>query len=90
MFPFPLHCGPIAEEMPSVCLEGMEAVQVREQGLTKAFQYMNCFIDCKGFVPSLARQTSPFPTSGFSTSSISGKDLTPRLCLSGYVQADGE
>lgn len=81
MFPFPLHCGFIAEVMPSTCLEGLEAVQVREQGLTKAFQCMNCFIDCKGFVPSLASLTSPFPASGFSTSSISGKDLTSQVFL---------
>lgn len=65
MFPFPFPCGAIAEEMPSARLEGTEAVQVSEKGLTKAFQCMNCFIDCKGFVPILARLTSPFPPLGF-------------------------
>lgn len=91
MFPFPFHCEPTVEEMPSVCLESKEAAQVREGGLTTAFKCMNCFIGCKEIMPSLARLTSPFPACEFSTSSISLADTwPPRISLSGYVQADGE
>lgn len=91
MFPFSFHCGPIVEEVLSMCLETKEVVQVREGGLTKAFKCMNCLTGCKEFVPSLARLTSPFPACGFSTSSISLADTwPPRISLSGYVQADGE
>lgn len=37
---FLLHCGPTAEGMPPAYLESTKAMQVREQGLTKAFKCM--------------------------------------------------